>query len=174
MDHHKLKQDPQVDLYADVDDPHLVFGVLLRISTRLETVGNSFLDGLTTKQWFFLAILSFHFSEPPTMGEMAMRMGSSHQNVKQIAIKLEKKGYLRLDRDTRDRRILRILTTPKVAQYEKAHRERNEEFLRLLFQPLSKEEIYALRTGLFQLDHSLTCFQAQGHFPDGTPNDDLQ
>ncbi|MCS4517459.1 hypothetical protein JTS93_20945 [Clostridium botulinum] len=41
---------------------------------------------------FYVNINEF-FKEPPTLSELALEIGTSHQNAKQIAIKLEEKDF---------------------------------------------------------------------------------
>ncbi len=84
---------------AALDDKQAIFGSLFLLATTLDTVGDRFLGDLTTKQWYLMAMLGTFFAEPPTIGELAERMGTSHQNVKQIARRLEEKGFLDLERD---------------------------------------------------------------------------
>ena len=62
--------------------PYVLFGSLLAMGNRLQAAGDRFYDEITTKQWFVLAVLE-NFSAPPTLGELARGVGSSHQNVKQ-------------------------------------------------------------------------------------------
>jgi len=83
-----------------------VFGSLFIISNRVDTLlqreFNRF--GITTKQWFLSVILENLFNMPPTMNEAAKEMGSSHQNVKQVALKLEENGLLILEKNKKDAR----------------------------------------------------------------------
>lgn len=123
-----------------MDDRHLVFGLLFVCANRLETLGKRYLGELTIKQWFLLAVLDSFFTRPPTIGELAQQMGSSHQNVKQIALRLQKKGFLRLYQDSRDGRMLRVETTDRLTTYSAAHDAENERFLLSLFAVFSSEE----------------------------------
>ncbi len=97
----------------NIDKRYHIFGMLFLLSNKLETLGNNFLGELTTKQWFFMLILMNFFKEPPTLSELALEMGTSHQNAKQIAIKLEEKGFLVVKKDTKDKRVLRLTPTNK-------------------------------------------------------------
>lgn len=117
-----------------------IFGNLCQISNRLDTIGRDFLKDLTTKQWFFLAFLSNLIDNPPTINEMASLMGSSHQNVKQIALKLEKKGYIEISKDKKDGRSLRLLFTKKAMEYGKAFDNKGNMFLSLLYKDFSDED----------------------------------
>jgi DNA-binding MarR family transcriptional regulator len=50
-------------------------------------------------------------TEPPTIGLVATGLSMTHQNVKQIALALERKGFLTIDVDDTDRRARRLNTT---------------------------------------------------------------
>ena len=117
-----------------------IFGNLCQISNMLDTIGNDFLKDLTTKQWFFLACLSNLTDNPPTINEMACLMGSSHQNVKQIALKLEKKGFIEITKDEKDARSLRLLFTKKAMEYGNAFENKGAMFLSLLYKDFNNED----------------------------------
>ncbi|MBC8531043.1 MarR family transcriptional regulator [Gehongia tenuis] len=129
------------DKIAGLDPRYAVFGSLFLIATRLETVGNSYLDGITSKQWFMLAVLTTFFEEAPSLGELASAMGTSHQNAKQIAVKLEQKGFLRLERDASDRRTYRVAVTEYCIEYAKQHKSRDGRFMDELFYNMTREEL---------------------------------
>lgn len=75
--------------------------------------------GLTTRQWLLLAVLTRGFpGRSPSLTEAAERYGSSRQNVKQIALGLEERGYVRLVPDEADRRTTRIQVTDRIAVFD--------------------------------------------------------
>jgi DNA-binding MarR family transcriptional regulator len=57
--------------------------------------------GITTKQWFLSETINSLFDAHPTLTEVGNAMGSSHQNVKQVAMKLQEKGCLSLKKTKR-------------------------------------------------------------------------
>ncbi|HDK7137113.1 TPA: MarR family transcriptional regulator [Clostridium botulinum] len=125
----------------NIDKRYHVFGMLFLLSNKLETLGNNFLGELTTKQWFFMLILMNFFKEPPTLSELALEMGTSHQNAKQIAIKLEEKGFLVVKKDTKDKRVLRLTPTNKIEKYVKLREDKDHFFIEKFFNVLTKEEV---------------------------------
>ncbi|MCJ8171985.1 MarR family winged helix-turn-helix transcriptional regulator [Clostridium botulinum] len=125
----------------NIDKRYHVFGMLFLLSNKLEALGNNFLGELTTKQWFFMLILMNFFKEPPTLSELALEMGTSHQNVKQIAIKLEEKGFLVVKKDTKDKRVLRLTPTNKIEKYVKLRKDKDHFFIEKFFNVLTKEEV---------------------------------
>ena len=98
-----------------------------------------FYDEITTKQWFVLAVLE-NFSAPPTLGELARGVGSSHQNVKQLVLKLQQKGYVALAQDGRDARKNRVHRTPKCAELPEKYGARQQEFMRALYTGIRADE----------------------------------
>ncbi|WP_434304705.1 MarR family transcriptional regulator [Clostridium botulinum] len=125
----------------NIDKRYHIFGMLFLLSNKLETLGNNFLGELTTKQWFFMLILMNFFKEPPTLSELALEMGTSHQNAKQIAIKLEKKGFLVVNKDIKDKRVLRLTPTNKIKEYVKLREDKDHFFIEKFFNVLTKEEV---------------------------------
>ena len=73
-------------------------------------------SGLTTQQAALLTIIETA-GRPPTMTEAARALAMSHQNVKQLAVALERKGFLEIVPDERDARSKRMETTKKHRQF---------------------------------------------------------
>ena len=75
--------------------------------------------GLTTRQWLLLAVLTKWFpGHSPSLSEAAERYGSSRQNVKQIALGLEARGFVRLVPDRDDGRTTRIALTERIGVFD--------------------------------------------------------
>jgi DNA-binding MarR family transcriptional regulator len=53
----------------------------------------------------------------PTISEATAVFGTSRQNVKQVALQLERRGWLRLEPDPADRRALRLVLTDRLAVF---------------------------------------------------------
>ena len=79
--------------YQKYDDEFLMFGLLFVLGNKLQVIGDSFYEEITSKQWFVLVMLGV-LGDNPTLNELSEGMGSSHQNVKQLLVKLQEKGYV--------------------------------------------------------------------------------
>lgn len=112
---------------------------------------------LTTRQWLLLAVLS-KAGRPLSLTDAAARYGSSRQNVKEIALGLERRGYLRLDPDPTDGRALLLHRTPMVAQaFETPEAQaQGTDFLAGIFAGLSPTQLADLHRLLLAWLHSLT------------------
>lgn len=126
-----------------------VFGSMFLLAQHLARRADAAMEpvDLTTKQWLLLVILVKRFAgETPTLSAVARQYGSSRQNVKQIALQLESRGYLRLAPDPMDRRALRLHLTEKVSALdEPQERQRQADLLHELFAGLADGELTALR-----------------------------
>ncbi len=114
--------------------------------TRLTDQGLADWD-LTTRQWLLLAVLTRGFpGRSPSLSEAAAAYGSSRQNVKQIALGLETRGYLRLVPDPSDARTTRLALTGKVARFDEPEGQaRGRDLLEAAFGGLARDDVLALR-----------------------------
>lgn len=113
-------------------------------------------DNLTTKQWMLLATMEKFFEDPPGIKDLARKMGLSHQNVKQLALKLEKSGFVRLIKDEKDKRILRIHVTDKVEEVFGARYEKDKAMIERIFEDFESDEVAVLSRGLYKLIDKLS------------------
>jgi DNA-binding MarR family transcriptional regulator len=95
-----------------------LFGSMMVFSQQLMSRADEYLApfGLTSRQWLLLAVLDKRFpGSAPTISEATEVFGTSRQNVKQVALQLERRGWLRVEPDPVDRRMLRLVLTDKRA-----------------------------------------------------------
>lgn len=137
------------------DDEHMIFGLLFILGNRLQTIGDGFYEGITCKQWFVLVGISVFKEESPTINELADVIGSSHQNVKQLLLKLEKAGFVTLYTDDKDRRKLRVKMTEKCYEFDRKYAQKQEEFFDQLYDRIGKKELRITKDTLLQLEQNL-------------------
>lgn len=133
------------------------FGALLVAATKLDTQLDKVLKkhDLTSKQWFLLVILDSMFEHPPTLKQLAEEMGSSYQNVKQVALKLEAKGLISIEKDPKDARALRIIATPESkAIWEKLSSDA-AQFMGQFYQGVTPADADTLKHTLYQILQNL-------------------
>ncbi|MFN0092132.1 MAG: MarR family winged helix-turn-helix transcriptional regulator [Acidimicrobiales bacterium] len=93
-----------------------LFGSVLVFTQQLMLRADEYLEpfGLTSRQWLLLAVLDKRFpGSAPSISEATAVFGTSRQNVKQVALQLERRGWLRVEPDPVDRRMLRLVLTDK-------------------------------------------------------------
>lgn len=97
---------------------------------------------LTSRQWLMLGVLEKAFpGYAPKLSELTAVFGTTHQNVKRVAAQLERRGWLRLERDEADRRVVRLVLTDKIAVFHDPAVEADQAaFIASVFGGLSPRE----------------------------------
>jgi DNA-binding MarR family transcriptional regulator len=134
-----------------------IFGKIFFLSNRLEYLGDNELrkDGLTTKQWQLIAVTGKYFTYPPSVSEVAEVLSTTHQNVKQLALKLQEKGFISVEKDQKDRRVIRLRLTEKNREYWESNSEEDIAFISSLFSTLTGKELKDLNTLLNKLEENI-------------------
>lgn len=135
------------------DKQKYIFASLFLLANKLQVKGDAYLadDEMTTKQWFLILIISQFKDNPPMLSDVANLMGSTRQNVKQLALKLEEKGFLVIEKDQNDSRILRLKLTEKNKQYWDKRYEKDSTFIENLFKNFTKDEINVMCNAIEKL-----------------------
>ena len=130
-----------------IPDDAMIFGLLLIISNKLNTLlEREFKEfDVTTKQWFLSETINSLFNSPPTLNEIAYAMGSSHQNVKQVAMKLQQKGLLILEKDKKDARVTRLRITEHSHDFWKRMDPKGEIFRKRMLKEIDSKDIAGIR-----------------------------
>lgn len=141
--------------FPDYDEEYMLFGMMFVIGNKLQVIGDSFYDEITTKQWFILLMLEVFGDNAPTLSELSMATGSSHQNTKQLVLKLEKKGYVEFYTDSKDKRKMRIRTTNNCNSLIKKYNGKQQEFMIKLFHGIDENNIKTALKTLIQFEQNL-------------------
>ncbi len=136
--HNKKKDDGNCKKFlTEITESHqYLFGSIFLLSNKLQVLGDQYMaaDGITLRQWFLTVIIKqFDSQRGPTLTEAARLMGTSHQNVKQIALKLAEKEFLVFEKDDRDGRSIRLKLTDKSNTFWDSKTSELELFLKRLF-----------------------------------------
>jgi len=139
----------------------MLFGTLFSTSNRLQTIGDSYLGEISAKQWFLLACIKISGPEAPTLSQLVPVMGSSRQNIKQLALKLEAKGFLSFSPDPADSRAVCMSLTAKCTAYWNERQDRDQAFLAALFDGLSEKDLRITTSALQTLELNMQTMQKE-------------
>lgn len=109
-------------------------------------------DGITAKQWLMLIVIGAGFRHAPSIQEVADAMSTTHQNVKQVAAAMERRGFMTLERDPENRRIIRLKVTPKCHHLFHSRDEHDKKAMLSMFENLTDEEMGALFSIIAKLE----------------------
>ena len=105
-----------------------LLGLLSVFDNRYQAAADKYFKEITWKQFFAIICINM-CKEAPTLNDLSEVMGSSHQNVKQILLKLEGKGFVSMMTDKKDKRKQRFVITEKCKKFleENDNQSRNSE-----------------------------------------------
>ena len=107
MDFNEVMQHENID-FSHTDTSYFLLGLLSAFDNRFQAIADRMIGEISWKQFFAIICINL-CKESPTIKELAEIMGSSHQNVKQILLKLEKKGFVDIVVDSNDKRKQRVI-----------------------------------------------------------------
>ena len=140
--------------FTGIDARYFLIGLLSAFDNRFQAVADKSMGEVSWKQ-FFAVICIDMCKEPPTIKELADIMGSSHQNVKQILLKLEKKEFVRILVDERDRRKQRVELTDYCRKFCRENSEMSGEMMNKMFAGISEEQIKITIQAIMQMESNL-------------------
>jgi DNA-binding MarR family transcriptional regulator len=139
-----------------LEKQRLILAELFLLPKKFQTIGDEIFTGeMTLRQWLLTVAVVQCTDTSPALGSVAEIMGTSHQNVKQLALRLERGGFLSLVKDEKDKRITHVTLTEKSFTYWKKQQEKIRQYLNELFNDLSEEEVEALYYSINKLYDSV-------------------
>ena len=140
--------------FTGIESSYFLIGLLSAFENRFQAVADSTMKEISWKQFFALICINM-CKEKPTVKELAEIMGSSHQNVKQILLKLEKKGFVSITADESDKRKQRI----ELTEYCKVFCAKNDDIamniMRKMFKGVSNEQLQVTIQTLIHIEDNL-------------------
>ena len=144
--------------FGNMPPQAFLLGLLSAFDNRYQAAADAFFKEITWKQFFAIICINL-CKEPPTINELSEVMGSSHQNVKQILLKLEKKGFVAFVTDDSDRRKQRILVTDSC----RAFREENDNngkqsqyIIGRIFEGVDEKDLTATIQTIMRMERNLS------------------
>lgn len=159
----------QLELLKEMAADKYIFGALFMIANKMDTLLERELKefGITTKQWYLSIIVGSLFEKPPTLKEVGKAMGSSHQNVKQVALKLQEKNLLQLVKDKKDGRVTRLQMTKESEEFWKQTDPKGNRFTAALFDRISNEDMKTAAFVLQRIMENLSMMENESNKGEG-------
>lgn len=144
-----------------IPDHLYIFGSLFVLANRVDTLMERALSkfGVSSKQWFLSICVASLFDEDPSLKELARVSGSSHQNVKQVALKLEQKDLMNLYKDPKDARVTRVRLSESSSTFWAQSDGDAQKFLSDLYQGIDEAEMRVVRKVFEQLYRNLEAME---------------
>ena len=144
--------------FGDMPPQAFLLGLLSAFDNRYQAAADAFFKEITWKQFFAVICINL-CKEPPTINELSDVMGSSHQNVKQILLKLEKKGFIAFIADDKDKRKQRIIVTDRCRDFLEENDNNGKQsqyIIGRIFDGVSEKDLNTTIKTIMRLERNLS------------------
>lgn len=140
--------------FTGIELSYFLLGLLSAFENRFQAVADSTMKEISWKQFFAIICINL-CKDSPTVKELAEIMGSSHQNVKQILLKLEKKGFVSITVDEKDKRKQRIYLTDYCREFCSKNDEMTTNIMKKMFAGVAEEQLQMTIQTIIQIEDNL-------------------
>ena len=155
----EVMQHENVD-FTGMESSYFLLGLLSAFDNRFQAMADRTMQEISWKQFFAIICINL-CKESPTIKELAEIMGSSHQNVKQILLKLEKKGFVRIAADENDKRKQRVELTEYCMEFCQKNDDISSQVMMRMFQGISEEQLRITIQTIIQIEDNLKAFEGE-------------
>ena len=140
--------------FEGIESSYFLIGLLSAFDNRFQAVADKTMGEISWKQFFAIICINL-CKEGPTIRELSEIMGSSHQNVKQLLLKLEKKGFVHFYPDANDRRKQRIQLTEYCMDFCTKNNEVSSNIMKCIFDGISEDQLNVTIRTIMQIENNL-------------------
>lgn len=140
--------------FTGIPSNYYLIGLLSAFENRFQAMADSMMKEISWKQFFAIICINM-CKEPPTIKELSDVLGSSHQNVKQILIKLEGKGFVEFREDAVDKRKQRIVLTKKCQDFCEKNNGMSMQIMAKMFEGVSEKDIQTTVRTITRIEKNL-------------------
>ena len=126
--------------FTGIPSSYYLLGLISAFENRFQAMADNTMKEISWKQFFAIICINM-CKEPPTLKELSDVLGSSHQNVKQILIKLEKKNFIEFKTDEKDKRKQRIVLTDHCKKFCEKNNEMSISIMSKMFDGIPEKDI---------------------------------
>ena len=143
--------------FSNIPSNYYLLGLLSAFENRFQAMADNTIQEISWKQFFAIICINM-CKEAPTLKELSDILGSSHQNAKQILLKLEKKNFIRFQADETDKRKQRIMLTDYCREFCEKNDEMSKSIMEKMFDGITEEDIAATIKTIIGIENNLRGF----------------
>ena len=141
--------------FDGIPSSYYLLGLLSAFENRFQAMADGMMKEISWKQFFAVICINM-CKEPPTLKELSDILGSSHQNVKQILIKLKNKGFIEFKTDVEDKRKQRIVLTKKCMNFCEKNNDMSIQIMAKMFDGISEKDLQTTIKTITKIEKNLT------------------
>lgn len=146
-----------MDKYRELFLMQQIYATLFSLTNKIQGKGDNYLDHLTSRQFMAMMAVAHLSEDESTLNNIARKLGSTKQSVKQMVMILENKDYIKILPSSKDKRAVNVTITDSGKQALLEDSEKGTFFLEELFTEFSTEELEII----WSLLKKLYCFDGE-------------
>lgn len=151
------KEGDLMDTYREIFLMQQTYATLFSLANKLQVQGDKYYDKLTSRQYMAMIAIAHLPEDETTINNIAKKLGTTKQSVKQLITIIEKKGYVSIVPSQQDKRAVNVKITESGKQVMVECAESGINFFLDLFEDFSTEEMEML----WSLLKKLYCFDGE-------------
>ena len=140
--------------FSEVPPNYYLLGLISAFENRFQAMADNMMEEISWKQFFAIICIKM-CKEPPTLKELSDVLGSSHQNVKQILLKLEKKDFIEFQPDEADKRKQRIVLTERCRDFCEKNDEMSAVIMEKMFDSIPEQDIVTTIQTMIKMEKNM-------------------
>lgn len=139
--------------------PYLL-GLFSAFDNKYQAVAERFFKKITWKQFFAIICINL-CPDSPTINKLSELMGSSHQNIKQILIKLEKINFVKIIQDSKDKRKQIVILTPECRVFCKENDVASQQIIMKIFANIDEDSLRTTIQTISKMHENLSLLEKE-------------
>lgn len=131
------------------------YATLFSLANKLQVKGDKYLENLTSRQFMAMLAIAHLQEDETTLNNIARKLGTTKQSVKQLITIIENKGYVITIPSQKDKRAVNVKITESGKRVMLECGERGLKFFANLFKDFTTEEmeiLWGLLKKLYRFD----------------------
>ena len=133
-----------MDIYRDLFLMQQTYATLFSVTNKLQVQGDRYFESLTSRQMMVMIAIIHLPEDETTLNNIARKLGTTKQSVKQVITIIENKGYIITSPSSQDKRAMNVKITELGKQTMMACAERSLNFFADVFKDFTTEEMEIL------------------------------
>lgn len=167
-----------MDIYKEIFLMQQTYATLFSLANKLQVEGDKYCDKLTLRQYMVMMAIAHLPEDETTINNIARKLGTTKQSVKQVITIIEGKGYISTVPSPKDKRAVNIKFTESAKQVLIECGEKGLHFMTDIFRDFSTKEmelLWSLLKKLYRFDgEKQDGFEESVHFEMGEDQNEVQ
>lgn len=144
-----------MDIYRELFLMQQTYATLFSLANKIQAKGDKFLELLTSRQYMAMVAIAHLSEDETTLNNIARKLGTTKQSVKQLITIIENKGYVNIVPSKKDKRAINVQITKTGKDVLHVVAEKGIFLLEELFKKFSTDELetmWSLLKKLYSFD----------------------